>query len=226
MEILSFLFPKKCLTCSKVNYYICKECLSKVARAIQICNACTRASVDGLTHVKSQSPLSLNRMIFLWQYQGVIRQALIKYKYRFAREISQELAKNIRFFLESKKVVLPENLQLVTIPLHRRRENWRGFNQVEVIGRLLADYFKWGYYPKLLTKKTLKKPQVELKGKQRRENIRGEFSINQKLKAKINNNSLVVILDDVYTTGATIKEATKVLKRNGIKTVWGLTIAR
>lgn len=72
----------------------------------------------------------------------------------------------------------------------------------------------------------MKKPQVGLKGKQRRENVKGEFSINQKLKAKIDNNSLVVIFDDVYTTGATIKEAVKVLKRNGVKTVWGLTIAR
>lgn len=74
-------------------------------------------------------------MIFLLQYQGVIRQALIKYKYRFAKEISQELADSIKLFLEKKKIILPENLLLVTIPLHQRRENWRGFNQTEEIGR-------------------------------------------------------------------------------------------
>jgi ComF family protein len=226
MELLSFLFPKKCLTCSKVNLYVCPECLSKVNHAKQICVACGKASVAGFTHRRCQKPLGLDRMIFLWQYQGVIRQALIKYKYQFVKEISFELADNIEKYLKNKKTLLPTNLALVTIPLHKKRKNWRGYNQVEIIGELLADRFKWNFYPNLLIKKTAKKPQIELKGKQRKANVRGTFTFNHKLNSKIKKDSLVVIFDDVYTTGATIKEAAKVIKRNQVKAVWGLTIAR
>lgn len=80
----------------------------------------------------------------------------------------------------------------------------------------------WDFNKNLLIRKTSTKPQVELRGKERKQNIRGVFKLNKPLD-KI---KPIILFDDVWTTGSTIKEAAKVLKRNRAKTVWALTITR
>lgn len=209
MSILDFLFPKKCLECGKYGKYICEDCLKKVSSA--------GWNYDGVYSI--------------WKYEGVIRKAIIALKYKYATEMAKELSdlcvqrlKTIRHTLpRSGKLRLSANL--VPIPLHRYRQNFRGFNQSEEIGRLVAKSLGWKFIPDLLIRKKLTTPQVELKGPARRQNIQGVFVVNP-------NYSLfaircpLVLFDDVFTTGSTIKEAARVLKNEGFKKIWGLTIAR
>ncbi len=198
----------------------------KVKRSAQICINCEKAAIDGMTHVKCKRPLGLDAFVSLWRYQGVIRQALLKLKYKFALEIANELVIHIDNFIQRNGLVFPNKPVLVPIPLHRLRSNWRGFNQAEKIGKLLSLRLNWEFMPDLLKRKRLTRPQTELKGRERRENVRGVFSLNPTHRSLITENRSLILFDDVFTTGATIKEATKVLKRNGVKKVWGLTIAR
>jgi len=115
---------------------------------------------------------------------------------------------------------------LVPIPLNKKRSNWRGFNQTELLGRMIASSFGWKFSSNLLLRKKFTKPQAGLGKKERRKNVKDAFAINPQF-AKIKNDNLeVVIFDDVFTTGSTLKEACKVLKRNGFKTVWGLVLAK
>jgi len=200
MNLLDLLFPKNCLECGKEGRYICNDCLKKVSPA-----GCDDS----------------NYAIF--KYEGVIRKAIISLKYKFAYDIADELSSLVVKRLIVKGLWLKNSI-LIPIPLHKNRENWRGFNQTEVIGEELAKTMKWKYIPDLLIRNKNTLPQVGLKGSVRRSNLSGVFSVNH--NHFISNKSSLVLFDDVYTTGSTIKEAKKVLLEAGFKNIKSLTIAR
>ena len=89
---------------------------------------------------------------------------------------------------------------------------------------MLADKLGWKFEPNLLLRKTSGKPQVGLKGKARHENIKDVFEVNTNIQKNIGK-STVLVFDDVYTTGSTMREAIKTLSKRGFKRVFGLTIA-
>jgi len=125
------------------------------------------------------------------------------------------------------KFVSQEGVYLVPIPLHWQRHNWRGFNQAELLGQMIADGLGIGFIPDLLMRHKKTKPQSKLDKETRAKNIQGAFAINKKTLKLSNSKTLKLLLfDDVWTSGATLKEAGQVLKRNGVKQVWGLTLAR
>ncbi|KKP47193.1 MAG: hypothetical protein UR39_C0005G0006 [Candidatus Woesebacteria bacterium GW2011_GWA1_33_30] len=207
--ILDLLFPKYCLECKKLGKYICDGCYCKV----RPCNI-----IDN------------NYSIF--KYEGVIRKAIISLKYKFAFDLVDELVScvlrvlkiNSKFLIFTASPVINSKLILVPIPLHKHRENWRGFNQAEIIGEKLAKKMNWKYIPDLLIRTKESKPQVQLKGLDRRKNLSGVFVVNT--NHFISNNCSLVLFDDVYTTGSTINEAKKVLQESGFKNIQSLTIAR
>ncbi|MDP1760060.1 MAG: ComF family protein, partial [Candidatus Woesebacteria bacterium] len=156
----------------------------------------------------------------IFKYEGVIRRAIISLKYKFATDLADELTGVCVQKLSTFH--LPRTTVLVPIPLHKQRENWRGFNQAEIIGENLAKKMGWKYIPNLLIRRKQTTPQVGLKGLVRRNNISGVFSINT--NHFISNNCSLVLFDDVYTTGSTINEAKKVLVEAGFKNIKSLTI--
>lgn len=223
MVITNFLFPKQCLNCKDRGKYICHNCLGKLPPLRQICVNCGRPAVDGTTHIKCSRPRGLDGLVLVWPYGGVIRKAILGLKYRYAQEIAKELGAYLIEHLNERNIAMPKKALLMPIPLYFLRQNWRGFNQVEEIGELLAKNMRWEYSDDVLERKRLAKPQTALKRKERTKNIRGVFAVNPNYKLLTTN---YIIFDDVFTTGATMKEAAKVLKRSGAKKVWGLTISR
>lgn len=223
MSIADFLFPKKCLECGREGSYVCSSCIAKLKTLSQVCIDCGRPSIDGMTHISCRHPLGLDGLIFIWPYGGVVRKAILALKYKYAKQIADELAQYCILFLRKRYVILPPKSTLIPIPLYWFRENWRGFNQTEEIGKLIAKGMNWNFQPELLIRKRLKTPQAQLKKKDRAKNIRGVFSLNPSYKLQATS---YILFDDVLTTGSTLKEATKILKRKGAKNVWGLTIAR
>lgn len=199
--ILDFLFPKLCLECKKAGKYICDDCLEKV--------------LDG----------SFDENNFaVFKYKGVIRKAIISIKYKFATDIIDELIKVSIQRLKTKKY---HNVLLVPVPLYWQRENWRGYNQAEVMGEKLSLEMGWKFLKDLLVRKSKTTPQASLKREERIKNLNNVFEINKSYKLnKDVLNSNIVIFDDVYTTGSTIKEVKNVLKDAGFKKIYSLTIAR
>jgi len=90
---------------------------------------------------------------------------------------------------------------------------------------MLAEKFGWQVRTDILLRHKHTKPQTDLKGKERKVNIRGAFKINSNCKLSILNSKLI-LFDDVWTTGSTLRECGKVLKRIGVKEAWGLTLTR
>ena len=209
--------------CNKYGKYICALCLKKAPYAKCVCPMCEKPSIDGMTHSKCDRKYGLDGLISLWDYKGVIRNAIVTLKYKYATELVNELAEACLERLRTDGRIL--NTTLVPVPLYWYRKNYRGFNQSELVAKVIAKKMGWNFVADLLIRKKQSVPQAELKGADRRENIKGVFALNPNyLSFRICNS--VIILDDVWTTGSTIKEAAKVLKRAGAKNVWGLTIAR
>ena len=228
--ILEYLFPRRCLGCRKVGSYFCPDCLNLVLlRDEQICPICGKSALGGLTHPFCRRPLGLDGLTSMFVYKGPVAKAIKKLKYKFVRDLAGELVELFLSFCGEEKLFsgfcrLP-NVVLVPIPLHSQRLRWRGFNQAELLGELIAKNLGVKFIPNLLIRVKNTKPQVELDKGQRQINIRRAFILNKNCKLKIENWNFI-LFDDVWTTGATLKEAGKVLKRNGAKKVWGLTIAR
>jgi len=207
MSLLDLIFPKKCFGCGQEGSYICPLCQEKLKIASPICPVCTRPSGQGFTHPRCSYELSPDGLTSIWEYEGGIRRAILSLKYKFAYEVSQKIAELVVEKLKKKKVFLPVRPVLIPVPLHRQRQNWRGFNQMEEIGERVARKMRW-----------------ELKRKERVENVKGTFLINKKYRPL--RPRPLLLFDDVWTTGSTIREAAKTLKKAGAREVWGLTITK
>jgi len=227
---LNFLYPHRCLSCGKFGKYICDHCAAKIEFIDNnICPVCRKPAIDGKTHPKCQTRYSLDGLTSFFEYQRVIRKAIKKIKYRpFAFDISKilvslALEKVDRDNLFSQ--IIKQKPFLVPIPLHRSRERVRGFNQAEVLGKILADELNLSFFPDLLIRHQKTLPQYALKGRERKKNVRKAFKINPNYQLSIINYQFI-LFDDVWTTGATMRTCGNLLKRAGAKSVWGLTMAR
>ena len=220
MPLLDLIFPKTCLGCGKEGVYICSDCMDKMKLSGSICPYCEKASIDGITHTKCIRKFGLDGLASVWEYEGVVRKALIALKYKYATGVGREIMYYLLPTLTKK--FIPAASCLVPIPMFWYRQNTRGFNQSAEVGKIISTYLKLGFEPDLLIRKKPTIPQVELAGFARRRNLRGVFTVNSGLKLP----DFVLLFDDVFTTGSTLMEATKVLKRAGVQKVWGLTIAR
>jgi ComF family protein len=226
MGVFDLIFPKSCLGCRKEGQYICSDCLAKVRLAKPICPYCEKASIDGFTHIKCAKTFGLDGLTSVWEYEGVVRKAILSLKYKYSTLVGQELSSCFISALLSQytKYNILNTSVLVPIPLYWHRENVRGFNQSIEVGRVVAAQMGWKFIPDLLMRKKSATPQVELSGDSRRQNLKGVFALNWScLPHTIPN---ILLFDDVVTTGSTLHEAAKVLKRAGVEKVWGLTIAR
>jgi ComF family protein len=231
MDIFDFLFPKKCLGCGRTGGYFCADCLNFASLdRLQICPVCERPAIGGMTHPACKTRESLDGFTSIFTYKGVIRKGITKLKYNFVSDLASEL---VELFLSScgedesfTRFCRQRDVFLVSVPLHPARERWRGFSQTRLLGSLIAKNLDLQFLPDLLIRVKNTRPQVELDEKERKENIKDAFVINAKTSRFAIHTSNLLLLDDVWTSGATLKEAGKTLKKGGAKTVWGLTLAR
>ncbi len=230
MNLLDLLFPKTCVGCQKAGSYFCECCIQNITQTDLVCPFCEKLSIGGLTHPICKRKYGLDGLWSLGTYQNPLRLAIQKLKYKWIKELATILidinieywAKNSPYLLDKIKKDSGKNWLVVPVPLHKQRQNWRGFNQSALLGQLLATNLGLEYKAVLIRiKKT--KPQVKLKSHERKQNIKNAFALNTKDLIQSTN---VILIDDVWTTGSTLKECCYTLKRGGVKQVWALTLAR
>ena len=221
MNLLDFIFPKRCVVCRKFGEYLCEIDINKIQPAKSFCSVCLRAAIGGTTHGKCKSKLSLDGLICIFDYKSPMKEILAELKYRFVKDLSQVIKVEIK---KSRFLVMYDftGYGVISVPLSLKRKNWRGFNQTEILGKLIAQRLKLVFYPDILRKVTETKPQAKLSKKERIKQIKGVFDV---VDSKYIIGKKFIIFDDVWTTGATIKAAAAVLKRKGAEKVWAITLA-
>lgn len=233
VDFLDFLFPKYCVGCGKEGNYFCDQCSSKIKTVAQVCPVCEKASPFGQTHPNCQSRYVMNGFVSFFPYDGMIKEAIHKLKYKFVTDLIKDLMRivfdNLKKEEDKKYQVFKKYLgekkpAVVPIPLHWYKENTRGFNQAQLIARFISLYYKIPLNTKVLKRKKWTISQTDLSEKERKKNVENIFSVSPNIL--ISQYPNILLIDDVWTTGSTLKSAGNVLKRAGVKEVWGLTIAR
>jgi ComF family protein len=107
------------------------------------------------------------------------------------------------------------------VPMHPYKLKQRGYNQAELLAKSLANYFKIPFRGDIIYKKNNRLPQVNLDRKAREDNIKGSFFVSENLRGK-----KIILVDDIFTTGCTIKECASELKKKGAENITAITLAK
>lgn len=227
--LLNFFLPGFCLFCQSPlppdsASLACPQCLGEIVLIPEpYCSCCGAPfrSVVGLTHLCQDcltDPPPFSRARAVAFYDGLVLTAIHRLKYQrqliYAKFLGQILAA-----ANAAELVSAADL-LVPIPLHSRRLRWRGFNQAILLARTFPD-LPLGLDTLVRRRPTL--PQIKLSPQERQTNVKGAFAVP--VPSAIKDKS-VLLVDDVYTTGATVKECARALLRAGVAKVEVLTVAR
>ena len=216
MNLLDLVFPKRCVNCGRVGKYFCDKCrllIRPIADNEQICPMCGRLALDGITHPRCRTRYSLDGLTSFFHYSGPVQKAIKALKYRYVSDLAEEFVSLV------PKFSFPKPCTLIPVALHPSRLRYRGFNQAEELGKLLRIPMQTD----ILRRIKATQPQAEMKRSERLENMKNVFSIHN---SKFTIPDSVLLFDDVFTTGATMRSAANVLKRAGVKRVWAVTMAR
>jgi competence protein ComFC len=172
-------------------------------------------------------PFEALRSVFA--FEGALRHAVHRFKYEDKTALATPLAGLLRGFLlqsstEKRNIPVEDICAVVPVPLHAWRRYRRGYNQSELLARELGRLL---HVPTInaLTRVRHTTPQVELRKKQRRDNVRHAFAMHEEARHYCSKGA-VLLIDDVCTTGATLGECARVLKEAGLPRVYALTLAR
>lgn len=213
-----FLYPKFCCLCGRKGEWLCEECKGKLSWIELKCPSCGREVVGGRKHGRCGG--SLAGLMAIYDYkQDEVREVVRVFKYKLVKELGERLLSEVDLGVREGEFDL-----VVPIALHRRRLNWRGFNQAKVLGEIVAE--RVGVrLEEVLERVVYTQPMVELDSYQeRKEAIRGVFAVKDGYRGKLVGKR-VLLVDDVFTSGSTMQEAAGMLERAGAGEVWGWVLA-
>lgn len=210
----NLVFPKECLLCGRDGAWVCRECIKGLRPAEERCPECSRGSKGGRVHKACRKKAVIVRLISGYSYKDRrVAKIVQEIKYNLVRQAVKDMVDNWEADVDKRWIMVP-------IPLHRRRENVRGFNQAEEIAKRLQAKYGLRMVKALVRVKNTRKLADIGRREKRAEEIRGAFRVVKGVEGE-----RVVLVDDVYTSGATMKEAARELLKAGVKEVAAMTLA-
>jgi ComF family protein len=170
--------------------------------------------------LKSLPPYSSARAALI--YDDVSRDLILKFKHGDQLDMVHSF---VPWLLRVGAAQIERADYIVPVPLHRRRLIKRRYNQAAIIAQALARSTQKTFLGHVISRHRATPTQGNLNYKERKKNVRAAFQINEKHRQKIKGKT-VLLIDDVYTTGATVKECTKILLSAGAASVHVLSVAR
>jgi len=220
--ILDVAAPSWCASCGKPvtreERHLCKECLLKVEYVKDACPVCSGIMDSGECRICSKRHIYFDKNISVAEYDGVIKSLIVDYKFSSKKRCASLLA-DICF--ERAEDVLEKVDCVTAVPTSRRKKRKRGFNQSELIARELAR-MAGRPYKDILKEKQSGHKQKTLGFSDRFFNVLDRYE----LKSQSVSPCAVLIVDDVFTTGATLNECSRTLREFGFDPVFSLAVAR
>lgn len=236
---LDVIFPKICVGCgyfteSSDFTYLCRGCFGKIEIKNTLeCVGCKRETKFGLTCVPCRKDNPLDQLLISADLSNDLVSEMVKvYKYKFITDMALPLTvmakKSVKKLLNKGFNLFEDDPLIVPVPLHKKRLNWRGFNQAELLAKNLADVYHVSYGADVLRRVSNPKHQADIRLRQERlNNAKNNFAI---VDAEAVSGRTIILVDDICTTGATLNECARVLKSppagGGAKRVIGFVIAR
>lgn len=210
--ILDLIFPKICYGCGQKGDYLCPKCQKH------------------LTVLNVKSPKNgFDGGLSIFKYHSFMKSAITDLKYNFVSDNSTNLSNLMAKILKSDfpnliKYWRQNNFILIPIPLHQSRQNWRGFNQSEIIAKKLAKILSLDFSNEVLIRHQNTAIQARLKKTvDRTKNVVNIFSLHPSIRNYKNKN--IILFDDVSTTQATLISAQNSLKTLSPSQCWYLTLS-
>lgn len=230
--LLDFLFPPLCHVCGSFipragRLHICPSCRERMPGPAQpLCPCCGIPFAGaGDDHpcascLKRPPPFQAARAALL--HEGPGRDLIHAFKYnartRLRRPLGLLAVERLTKFVACRRPEL-----IVPVPLHVRRLRSRGFNQALLVGQLLAAEWRIPLCRQALTRVRWTEPQITLAAELRRKNVRNAFRVPD---TSLVSGKRVLLLDDVFTTGSTVEECSRMLNRAGAEEVLVITLSR
>jgi len=221
---LDFFYPKPkvCPLCQKpmLQREFCRSCQEFMQKSRYVCQICGRILPVAVTFCSDcrQKLFSFTKASGLLPYTGPVKKTMALFKYKNKRYVWDELYDLLAEHCLEK--LGGEFDLIVPVPLNSRKLRERGYNQAEILANNLARRLKLPVGKDLLIKTKDTASQVKLGYKQRRKNLQGSFAVKGSLTGRT-----ILLVDDVFTTGATAQECTGTLLRAGVDKVYVLTMA-
>lgn len=250
-SILELLFPIKCVVCEKETYsakknkLICLDCFKTIrpsfelkciqclARTIDggVCFACKFQNEKGINISSLRLENFLDSLIYPFSYSDWRVQKLIKaFKYKYIKDLAKPLSRILFIYLNklNPKYFNLDKALIIPVPIFKRKLYRRGYNQSELLAGELHKNLKTRFpgiefNSNFLIKIKSTPAQVDLNGADR---LRGPLNSFRCLNPEGVKNRKILLVDDVYTTGATMQECAKVLRKAKAKEIIGLVIAK
>ena len=207
---INLIYPNVCGICEKIcKDDLCKKCEIKLNNIMKL-------------KIDIYKNKNFRKHLYLFKYEGIIKEKLIKFKFNekpyIYKSFVKILIKNKKVcrFLKSYDIIIP-------VPIHYNRKVVRGYNQSALISKKTAKILNIKYENKVIFKKINNKPQSTKNKAERKANVIGAYYCKNEHRIY---GKKVLILDDIYTTGSTVNECSKVLKLAGAKSVDVITIAK
>jgi ComF family protein len=220
-RLLDLLFPARCVSCKQIDSALCENCLSTVHWITT--PTCVRCGYP-LSHIHADCPecrahpLTITRIQSAVWHDGAVREAILALKYKRRRDVARSLAQFVAHEITKSNIVFD---LITSVPLHPTRELERGYNQAELVALHVADICNLGYR-RVLKRTRATSDQIGLDGRARRLNVQNAFQA----EASQVERKIVLVIDDVSTTGATLDACAAALFQAHAHLVYGMTVAR
>lgn len=229
--LLSFLLPPLCIACHRPlsqSHGVCGDCFKTITFIEKpYCILCAFPlepfELDDVTCAAcTTSPFFFDRLRAPFAYDGTIKDLLMRFKHGDGTDLVLFFARSM---VRAAGDVLPDVDWIVPVPLHWGRLIKRGYNQAGILAAAISKITKIPVMPDGLVRQKSTVSMGHLTSQKRRENIHKAFDVRIKWRPKLQNSN-VILIDDVMTTGATVNECVKVMKSFGAGRIDVITIAR
>jgi ComF family protein len=219
---LELVFPARCVGCGRGGAFLCDACTSLLAPATPPrCPRCWQPGAEGRPCLECQAaPPAFDGLRAAFVYQGLARELVQALKYRGMTALAAPMCSFLAELVREQRLVADA---VVPVPLSGLRRRTRGYNQAEVLAGGLARELHLPLRRRALRRRRHTPAQARSAGaEERRRNVAGAFAADGKAVA----GRLVLLVDDVATTGATLDACAAALRQAGARSVWAVTFAR
>lgn len=216
------LFPVYCLGCEKEGEWVCTGCLPKMKmKGVFCCPICHRYSNFGENCSICLSSSNVDSVIAITKYREkkLIGKVIHTLKYDWAEDVIVVIEKMVNIFVSKNPQLFQKIDYIIPVPLHAKRYVERGFNQAELIAGILSTKLDLPVN-NFLVRNRQTKQQARLTREERIVNVKDTFVLKDKISGNI------LLIDDVFTTGSTMQECSRILKIGGAEKVIGFVVAR
>ncbi len=225
-RMLDVIFPRTCPVCGKAlvasEQLVCDLCKRKATLITEpTCRRCgksiAKTSDEYCFDCKKRGEVHYDKGFAVWEYDKYMKESVARFKYSGRREYGDYFVSEVLYHYGSQLKQL-ELDAILPIPLHKEKQRFRGFNQAEVLAQGIADGLGVLMRSDLIVRKKNTKPQKGLDDRERYDNLRHAFEVNEDSDAK--KLRRVLLVDDIYTTGATIDQCAARLKEAGVDKIY------